>query len=393
MDKKEKEYLRINSKLKYLIFLIIYFFLYPIAKIIFGRKKKWLICERGIDAQDNGFAFYKYLLNEHKEIIPIYLIKRNSADYEKVRICGGKIVEFGSFKHFIMAIGCHIKISSHLYGYAPWIQMALYFRRNKTIDKHVFLQHGITKNDQPGFYKENNKSLSLFVCGAKPEYDYIFNYFGYRNSVPQYTGFPRYDSLNNTVEKNQLLFMPTWRRHLKNLSLNEFEKTNFYISWMQLLDNKNLLSFCRSNKLLIKFYLHNSFQNYNSLFEGNDVVSIVEFKDEDVQSLLKESKLLVTDFSSVYFDFAYMKKPVVYYQFDEEEYYKNHYLKGYFDYRNDGFGCVCVDEVSVVNEIINSIKTNFIVNEKYLKRIKKNFTFCDDNNCKRVFESIENLLK
>ena len=391
MDTKTKDYLHINSKLKYFVFLCIYFLLYPIAKMLFGKMNKWLICERGIDAQDNGYAFYKYLLNEHKEIEPIYLIKKSSSDFEKVRDCGGKIVEFGSFKHFVMAIGCPIKISSHLYGYAPWIQMALYFRRNKTRDKHVFLQHGITKNDQPGFYKENCKSLSLFVCGAKPEYVYILNNFGYLNDTPQYTGFPRYDSLKNASEKNQILFMPTWRRNLKGLSLDSFKNTMFYISWAKLLNDESLLSCCRLYHINIKYYLHSSFQLYSSLFTENDVVSIIKFEDEDVQTLLKDSKLLVTDFSSVYFDFAYMEKPMVFYQFDEDEYYKNHYSKGYFDYRTDGFGPVCINEETTVREIMNLIKNNFVVNNEYLKRMKRTFIFSDSENSKRVFESIQKI--
>ncbi|MFR6589327.1 MAG: hypothetical protein ACLURV_03080 [Gallintestinimicrobium sp.] len=36
------------------------------------------------------------------------------------------------------------------------------------------------------------------------------------------------------------------------------------------------------------------------------------------------------------FDVAFLRKPVVYYQFDEEEFRKYHYQKGYFDFRRDG---------------------------------------------------------
>ena len=41
-----------------------------------------------------------------------------------------------------------------------------------------------------------------------------------------------------------------------------------------------------------------------------------------------------------------------FYQFDENDYYSSHYEKGYFDYRNNGFGDVCVN----LNELLISVK-------------------------------------
>ena len=45
-------------------------------------------------------------------------------------------------------------------------------------------------------------------------------------------------------------------------------------------------------------------------------IIIADWKKYDVQGLLKESALLITDLSSVFMDFAYMRKPMIYYQFD-----------------------------------------------------------------------------
>ena len=349
-----------------------------------------MICERGNDAQDNGFVFFKYVVEHHPEINITYLIKRESTEFQKVKNVG-KVVQFGSLKHFMMCIGYPIKISSHLYGYSPWIQMTTFFRRNKTRDKHIFLQHGITKNYHAGLCAGACKSLSLFICGAKPEFEYIFNEFGYHNSVPQYTGFARYDLLNHFKVKNQILFMPTWRAKLTGLSDEEFTKSSFYKEWVSLLNNEKLMQICNDNDLTIKFYIHYSLQKYSHLFKGNDLIKIVNFGEETVQKLLKESKLLVTDFSSVYFDFAYMHKPLVYFQFDENTFFDEHYAKGYFDYRRDGFGDVCVDKEMALNSIISLISSGFSLEEKYCQRIGNNFKLRDTNNCERIFELIQDL--
>lgn len=384
---KNKDYLKIENKFKYLIFLIIYFAIYPFCKLLYGRKRNWLICERGDDAQDNGFRFYEYLIENHPEIKPVYLIKKNSKDYEKV--CHiGKTVEFGTFKHLLMCIGYPVKISSHLFGYAPWVQLALYYRRHKTNDKHIFLQHGITKNTHEGLYGDVCKSLDLFVCGAKPEYMAIKNTFHFDSDVPKYTGFARYDKLVDICTNNQLLFMPTWRVNLSGLSEEEFFKADFYREWSNLLNSSALIAICKKNGLIIKFYLHYMLQPYSHLFESNEVVKVIKFGQEEVQTLLKESKLLVTDFSSVFFDFAYMKKPVLYFQFDEGTFYDEHYKKGYFDYRDNGFGPVYLETNELVKHIIFYIESNFAIEPRFKERMESFFELRDQHNCDRIYDAI-----
>ena len=385
-----KDYLKIQSKVNYCLFLMVYFLLYPLAKLLYGRKKNWIICERGSDAQDNGFVFFKYLTEKHPEIHSTYIISSKSVDYDKVKKFG-RTVEWCSLKHFLMTIGCPVKISSHLFGYAPWTSMATYFRRNKTHDKHIFLQHGIIKNLHEGLFGNVCKSLDLFVCGANPEYDFIVEQFKYNNEVPQYTGLARYDLLNNYDTDNQVLIMPTWRAELADLSDEEFSNTKFYLNWQSIIDSKEIINICLKKNIVIKFYLHQSLQKFSSLFKGYDVVKIIRFGEENVQKLLKESKLLITDFSSVYFDFAYMSKPLLYFQFDEDTFYDRHYTKGYFDYRRDGFGLVCIEQSSLIKEAVNIINSGFILNKTYKERSERFFVFRDSSNCQRIFDLIEKL--
>ena len=73
--------------------------------------------------------------------------------------------------------------------------------------------------------------------------------------------------------------------------------------------------------------------------------------------MIKKSALLITDFSSVFFDFGYMKKPIIYYQFDNELFRSNHYKEGYFSYERDGFGPVATKENDLISYIKKLIKT------------------------------------
>ena len=77
------------------------------------------------------------------------------------------------------------------------------------------------------------------------------------------------------------------------------------------------------------------------------------------QEFLLESSLLITDYSSIFFDFGYLRKPVIYSHFDYEKYRKSHYREGYFDYKYDGFGPVCFNINCTINEIIYEIKNKY----------------------------------
>ena len=48
-------------------------------------RELWLVCERGNDARDNGYWFYRYLKEEHPEINARYVIETDSADRAKSR--------------------------------------------------------------------------------------------------------------------------------------------------------------------------------------------------------------------------------------------------------------------------------------------------------------------
>lgn len=385
-------YLQIDSKFKYLIFLVIRIILLPICRLLYGSKRLWLICERGDDAQDNGFVFFKYLIENRKDINPVFLIKKTSPDYIKVKNVG-KVVPFGSIKHFLMCVGTRVKISSNLYGYAPWIVMEKFFRRNKTKDIHVFLQHGISKNYHESFLASNNKGLSFFITGAAPEYEYFKEVCGYEDGVVVYTGLPRFDLLFNAKIKDQILIMPTWRTYLKGLSTEEFKKSEFFTEWNSLLTNSVFLKLCSRSNLSVKFYLHHELQLYSSCFENIPNIVLVHYSDQTVQGLLKESKVLITDFSSVYFDFAFLKKPIIFFQFDEKDYFSKHYEKGYFDYRKSNFGAVCTSVDLVLKELEKIEKNNYLLSKLTEDSIDNYFKFRDSNNSKRIFEIIKNRLK
>ena len=110
--------------------------------------------------------------------------------------------------------------------------------------------------------------------------------------------------------------------------------------------------------------------------------------------VFKKGALLFTDYSSTQFDFAYLKKPVVYCHFDKDEFFSSHsYKAGYFEYERDGFGEVTYDLDGAVDTLISYMENGCVMKEIYKARHDTFFAYDDRGNCKRVLDKILSLDK
>ena len=389
-----KKILKLLSCLKS---LMLYVIAWTVAKIAYRGQNIWLFCERGDEARDNALFLFNYVTKNYPEIDARFVIAQNSTDVKKIH---GPVVFYQSFKHYVLFFAAKLLISTHVKGgYPGYFFYGLLWERMKfdvAKKKKVFLQHGVIKDDIKYLYKEN-APVDLFICGAKPEYDFVKRTFHYNENEIKYTGLARFDSLHDFVTKRQILVMPTWRWWLSPtngmvMGSARLKQTPYFRCWNSFLSNKDLHDLLNRYDLQLIFYPHYEMQRYLHLFEHEcSRISIAGF-DYDVQTLLKESVLLVTDFSSVFFVFEYMRKPVIYYQFDEDEYRCGHYQEGYFDYRKNGFGPVFVDEDDLVNEIKKMAQENFEMAPIYKERAKSFFPLYDKCNCERIFSALQQLV-
>ena len=348
----------------------------------FCTNRPWVLHERGTDARDNAYFFYRYLKEKYPEHKIYYIIDKNSSDYHKV---AEDAVHFGSLKNYWAIATAEKIISTHCFYGLPYMNPKL-FRFFHINQRFYFLQHGVTKDDMSQLYFEQT-GIKLFICGAKPEFNFIREKFGYPSGAVQYTGFARFDNLHDGNTKRQILIMPTWRKYISDEeSLLESE---YYHQWNRVLKDPHLVEYLEKNDLNAVFYPHFEIQKYLHHFQpGSDRVILADFAHYDVQTLLKESKLLVTDYSSVFFDFAYMRKPVVYFQFDNESFFSKHYNRGYFSYIQMGFGPVVDDVHSVVEAIKQCGNNDFVPTSKYFNHMETFFPLYDQKNCERIYQCI-----
>lgn len=371
--------------IKYII-IMIYVKIFKIKENCNEYKDLWVISERGNDARDNAFVFFRYIREKYPNINIKYIISTKSPDYSKVKELGD-VIEFGSVEHYKSIILAKVLISTHIMGYTPQMNLFMFldkFKFTKLQGKKIFLQHGIIKD------KMNLKSsLDIFISGADRECEFLKQTYPEYKEVIKNTGLARYDLLNSN-EKKQILIMPTWRLYLSDCK--DISKYDYYKCYNELLNDDEIIKLLENNGYKLYFYPHYEMQKFLYMYKTKrpDIIKIATFKEYDVQKLLIESNILITDFSSVFFDFAYMRKPVIYYQFDEKDYRDTQYQKGYFDYKVDGFGKVVKEKKQLIEELDNILKNNGKISEEYKKRINAFFgkKVGKEGNCDKIFKEV-----
>jgi len=379
-------------------------FMFVLAIIPSKMKKKeniWLICEDEMEARDNGYWLFKFIKENYPEQSCYYAINKKSSDYKKVSHFGD-IIEYGSFKHWIYYLAASRNISSQKSG-KPNAAICYFLEVYGLINANtVFLQHGIIKDDLKWLYYSVTK-MKMFCTSAFDEYKYVKEKFGYPENAVKYVGQCRFDNLHNiNSDLKTILIMPTWREWIadEDYRLKKLEgttvisETDYFKKWNEFLNNEQLVNISKKYNIKFMFFPHRNMQKYLKYFcKSNEFIEIIDWRDRDIQDVLKEAALMITDYSSVFFDMIYMKKPIIFYQFDYEKFRSYQYSEGYFNYKDNPFGKSFCNQNDVFNELEKIINNDFKVSSDYLTAHDNFYRLYDCENCKRTYNEIKNLYR
>ena len=217
----------------------------------------------------------------------------------------------------------------------------------------------------------------------------------YKKENVEYCGFSRFDFLHKHKENDgQILIMPTWRKWIvdeiiDNNGINEkFLESEYWNGWKQLFYSHELRQIIEKYRLKIILVLHPNMRKYDIKSEVPSFIKILSNPD-NLQDLLMTSNLLITDYSSVFFDMAYMRKPIIFYQFDEEKYRSFHYKQGWFDYHATHLGESLKTCISVVKKLDEYCANGFSVSDLFNEEHKKLFPKYDDKNSFRIYSVLK----
>lgn len=154
--------------------------------------------------------------------------------------------------------------------------------------------------------------------------DYQLHYTKYQ---PKYGDLVRQNDME--TDDNQILWFLSFREYFRNDFINV---KSFSLIIKRIVKDKSLRNFLKENNLTLKICTHLLFEN--NVFEEflnyqDDLIKVVDQKDTELIPEIAKSKLLITDYSPIVYDFSFVKKPYILFQPDYEKFIKKRKL--YYD--------------------------------------------------------------
>lgn len=242
----------------------------------------------------------------------------------------------------------------------------------------------VTEADRQGYIRRNSRWNYLVVQG-KFMADKAFPCFGCETPILE-TGYPRTDTLfeNNSKEKiNKLkeklnlpldkkviVYAPTWR--IKN----KFD--------MQLDIEEMRRSLSDEYILLIRLH-HFSASGYTIPADNKFIFDFNKY--HTVEDLFLIADILITDYSSVMFDYGVLRKPMMFFTYDIREYADN--LRGmYFDIEKEAPGPLVYTSDELISAILNIDEEMAKCKERIDAFNNKYVNFEGPNSCRKIFETV-----
>lgn len=373
--------------------------LYWVSKPFYSKKKIWITMDKLFKAGDNGEYFYDYVKKMKPEGVKIYyVVQKNSSDYKRLKKKYNTILEFNSIKHKMIALHTDLMLATHVdtlncNGYYAATQKYFKDLYNARV---VCLAHGLTIQQIAQYQNRVFDNTVLYFFASKYEIENVSHevYDYYDKDALKLTGHARYDGLKSN-DRKIILITPTWRRGVTTGKASKgstyahsdsFKNSEYFRLYNSLINDPELIAKAKEHGYKIVYLLHPAMSNQLEDFDKNDYVDIVAAtSDISYEQILTESSLMVTDYSGVQFDFAYMKKPLVYYHPDS---LPPQYEAGGLKYDTMGFGPVCTNHGQIVDCLCSYIERSCAMEEKYKARVEDFFEYSDHNNCARIYDEV-----
>lgn len=401
----------------YLLGDIIYF----ISKFIPRHKNIWIFGSwLGDKFADNSKYLFLYITKNHPEIRAIWFTNSKSV-FNYLKRQKYEVIKMHSFKAFMLVLMSSCVISST--GLADVLSGMSRFVRVRAIE----LWHGTPLKKLEGPTNHSYKSiLSKFINNL---YEFWYKIFPFTKQCDMViatsdlskesmalalnvdrkkvlvTGYPRNDIFFNNSGANFnkfklnlrekidfkyiFIYLPTFRSQENKQEDYLFTKYGFSpIVFQHLLEDLNAIFI---------FKCHYYHKRLNLSLNNNGEISqrIYNLSDEDfpdIYPILKETNILITDYSSVYFDYLLLNRPIIFTPFDLKEFVSTE-REFFYNYNDVTPG----PKAKNWNEVLIYIKDSIKYPKKYeleRKRVCNMFnTYHDADNSRRVFEAIVEELK
>ncbi len=301
------------------------------------NKYIWLLGENnGKTANNNSYYFWKNVVNIDDDIEKYLVLERNKTNRQVYNKLSKNEKKFVLWKNSIEHLKKYFEADMLLVtlSYLDVTPSSIIGKKIKLKIKKpvIYLQHGTLGIKKIG-YKGNSYNNNMFrfcIYNKKikekfmEENDFKEYQLYYSPYLPRYVELVRRDELQK--DKNQITWFITWRDYFK-----KGDKKVLLIHYLKrVISSEKLVNYLEKENIDFKICVHQFFDE--AMLE--DVYPLIKSKhikielqtEIDIMDELVKSKLLITDYSSIGFDFTFLNRPVLFFQPDIDEYLKKRSL-------------------------------------------------------------------
>ena len=359
------------------------------------NKKKIVLIggNLGEKYEDNASVFHSYLVQNHSDQVTAYWMYDPKTDYALQENIPNAVA-LGSLRNYFLFFKADYTFHGHslMYDIAPSVDKFLFLNR-KTIITHV--SHGIEGFKKILIQKEDIpllKRTDYFNCASEYEKELKLTKWNIPEKKLIVTGFPRFDRYppnHPAPEIKKILMMMTWREWLFDLSEEEFLQSAYFQNTYGIVTHEGIRSLLSTNGIHMQIVLHPFMKKFTKHFSGlTNPGSGMEFSDSkhsSIEQAIEDNDMLLTDITSVSWDFLYLNKPIIFNMFDREEYMAKR--GSYLDLVDDLYG-YRADSIEEVYERLNKIVENGVTTNDWYPEATRFIDYFDQDNCKRLTERV-----
>ncbi len=364
------------------ILYIVYAYLFKIYSVLrINKKKTTFIGTHDMSINGNIMAMYKKIMEQKSDSICKFITKDDIYNENIV------LKIFYSIR-FLFVTSFNLATSKYIFLDNTFLPMA--YIKFKPEVKVVQLWHGcntIKKFGQlsnTGKLKELENKISEkythVIVSSFKVIDLHQQAFGIKREKIFPLGLPNLDIFfnNKKIEEEKKIFFEQYP-NLKNKKIIMYAPT-FRDNVDEFDENMNLQevvdNLSQDYVIINRFHPHVA-RNYRKI-EGNNVIDMSHY--EDLTRLLIITDILISDYSSIVFDYALLKKPIIFYAYDKYEYENN--IRGFYcDYNK-----IAIKYAKNKKELIAFIKD--IEDNGILLNIDEWIDYKDSNSTQRIYEKI-----
>ncbi len=372
-------------------------FIYWIMQPVMKNKRIWIYYDKIYKGGDNAEYLYQYARKKQDNIKHYYIINKKSNDYKRLKDEKANILVFGTTKQRLYCLFAEAILATHknVISFCGFGKNSRKNFRDLFNAEIICIQHGLTMQAIAQHQNRLEDNTKLYLCASKYEIENLSDpIYDYDKKYLKLVGLARFDGLINK-DKRQILICPTWRKSAANTKTRmgdtreyaeEFKNSEYFKIFDSIIKNETLINTAKKNDYKILFLLHPVITSQACDFDKNGYVKILTVQDGiSYEQLLTESSLMVTDYSGVQYDFAYMRKPIVYFHPDE---LPAQYEDGGINYETMGFGPICKSAEKLVKVICEYMENDCKTKQEYIDRANDFFAYDDYRNCERIYNEI-----